>query len=248
MNPHTIARALLRLATHGAVLAKLERGAGFGVFPRGDRRRRPTARLDEASVRQLLAEGVIEALGDAFVLSIAGRARVRREAATGEEGYLAQHEEIVDRDLIDSDGTIRRARGVAPSAVIRRLGAMRGADGAPWLSAEEIAAAERLRLHWEVGQVGLTRGSDLTAPPVGSAPRGLSNAQEVALAARCDARRRVEEALAALSPPLRRVVERVCFNEDGLETLERANGWPARSGKVALKLGLAQLACGVLSG
>ena len=67
------------------------------------------------------------------------------------------------------------------------------------------------------------------------------------MAARCDARRRTAEALDALAPPLRRVVERVCLNEDGLETLERAHGWPARSGKVALKLGLAQLACGVLS-
>ena len=51
----------------------------------------------------------------------------------------------------------------------------------------------------------------------------------------------------ALAAPLRRVVERVCLHEEGLEALERAQGWPARSGKLALKLGLAQLAIGVLS-
>lgn len=44
------------------------------------------------------------------------------------------------------------------------------------------------------------------------------------------------------APPLRRVVKRVCFNEDGVEALERAEGWPARSGKLALKMALAQLA------
>jgi Domain of unknown function (DUF6456) len=32
------------------------------------------------------------------------------------------------------------------------------------------------------------------------------------------------------------------LHEEGLEALERSEGWPARSGKIALKLGLAQLA------
>jgi hypothetical protein len=62
------------------------------------------------------------------------------------------------------------------------------------------------------------------------------------MSAQCDARRRVEEALARLAPSLRRVVEHVCLREDGLESLERAESWPARSGKIALKLALAQLA------
>jgi hypothetical protein len=80
------------------------------------------------------------------------------------------------------------------------------------------------------------------AAPMGSTARGPGNAQEAAMARRCDARRRVAQAMARLAAPLRRVVERVCLREDGLEALERAEGWPARSGKLALKLGLAQLA------
>ena len=62
------------------------------------------------------------------------------------------------------------------------------------------------------------------------------------LAARCDARRRVSDALAKLAGPLRSVVERVVLREEGLEALERAEAWPTRSGKIALKLALAQLA------
>jgi hypothetical protein len=62
----------------------------------------------------------------------------------------------------------------------------------------------------------------------------------------CDARRMVEDALNGLAQPLRRAVERVCLWEEGIETLERGEGWPARSGKIALKLGLAQLALGGL--
>lgn len=64
----------------------------------------------------------------------------------------------------------------------------------------------------------------------------------MALAARCAAGRRMNDALDALAPELRRVVERVVCYEQGQEALERAERWPARSGKIALKFGLAQLA------
>jgi hypothetical protein len=37
-------------------------------------------------------------------------------------------------------------------------------------------------------------------------------------------------------------VEALCLNEVGLEAYERAEGWPARSAKIALKLALSQLA------
>ena len=62
------------------------------------------------------------------------------------------------------------------------------------------------------------------------------------IGAQCDARRRVARALPALAPQLRRAVEMACLREGGLETLERTEGWPARSGNLALKLALAQLA------
>jgi hypothetical protein len=54
----------------------------------------------------------------------------------------------------------------------------------------------------------------------------------------------LDQALSRLAPGLRRVVEHVCLREHGLEALERAESWPARSGKIALKLALAQLAEG----
>jgi hypothetical protein len=248
MKARAIERVLLRLAHAGAVLAEVRQNGSYGVFPTGDRRRRPVGRLQAETVRALQADGTLEAKGDAtFVLSAAGRARVRRAGADVEERYLAQHAPIGERTVVDADGGLRQVRGLAASDVIRRLAALRDSGGAPWLSAAEIAAAERLRGHWEAGQAGLTRGSDWTAPPIGSTARGPGNAREHALAARCDARRHVEEALDALAAPLRRVVERVCLHEEGLEALERAQGWPARSGKLALKLGLAQLAMGVLS-
>ena len=46
------------------------------------------------------------------------------------------------------------------------------------------------------------------------------------------------DALAAIGPGLDRVVFAVCIRETGMGDVERAEGWPKRSGKVALKLGL----------
>ncbi|MBN8606810.1 MAG: hypothetical protein J0L81_07820 [Caulobacterales bacterium] len=239
-----VARALSRLAEPRALLAPVRTGAGYGVFLAGDRRRRAVARLTREEVRELVAAGALSAARDVgtYVLSAAGDARVRREAVAADDAFLAQHAPIVARTIVKRDGGFARARGVEANAAIKRLAGLRDAAGASWLNGDELAVATRLRADWEAGQAGLLRGSDWSAPPQSGGARGPGNAVENALLRNSDARRRVAEALDALAPMLRRVVERVCLHEDGLEALERAEGWPARSGKLALKLGLAQLA------
>ncbi|HWA00138.1 MAG TPA: DUF6456 domain-containing protein [Caulobacterales bacterium] len=244
MSARSIERALAQLAAPEAVLAGDSRGVGFALYPNGDRRRRAAGRLSAQDVKALLAEGVLAALPEkgALVLTEAGRARVRRTASRPEEKFLAQHGDVENRAIVDQDGGLEQVRALAQGAGFKRLAALRDSHGRPWLTPSELAAARRLREDWERAQCGLVRGSDWTAPPRGSASRGPSNAQEIAAGAACDARRRMERALGALASPLRRVVERVCLMEEGLEALERGEGWPARSGKIALKLGLAQLA------
>jgi hypothetical protein len=243
MSARRVERALARLATPGAVLALERGGPGYGVYVGSDRRRRPALRLSASEVRALEADGAI-ARDDqgAFFATKAGAARASRNAANDGERFIAQHAPVIDRAVVDADGDVVRLRGFDPDPAMRRLAALRGASGAAWLDDAELRAAQRLRDDWAASQAGLVRGSDWSAPPMGSGSRGPGNAQEAAMARRCDARRRVAEALDKLAPPLRRVVERVCLHEDGLEALERAQGWPARSGKLALKLGLAQLA------
>ncbi|MCX7359812.1 MAG: DUF6456 domain-containing protein [Alphaproteobacteria bacterium] len=242
MSERRIGRALARLAASDAVLRLDGAGPDYGVFTKSDRRRRALLRLHADEVRSLEADGVIERHEDeALVLSPAGLARVARENAAPGEAFVTQHLAIVSRDVVDSDGALRKVRGVDSEAPMRRLAALRGLKGEPWLSQAELSAAGKLRSDWSVGELGLVRGSDWLAPPMGTT-RGPGNAQESAMARRCDARRRLADALARLADPLRRVVERVCLYEEGLETLERSEGWPARSAKLALKLGLAQLA------
>lgn len=245
MSERRTDRALARLVAHSAVLAPERSGAGFAVFPNGDRRRRPVARLGAGEVKELAASGAIariEGLGDAYAITEAGRARLRRSKAAPEETFAAQHRPVIDRGLVDEAGAACHVRGYDPSPALKRIAALRDAKGAPWLSAVELAAANWLRADWDRAQIGLVRGSDWTAAPRGSAARSPGNAQEDALAARCDASRRMHEALSRLAQPLRRVVEQAVLNELGLEAIERAESWPPRSGKIALKLGLAQLA------
>ncbi len=235
-------RALLRLALPRAVLA--ERDGGFNVFPNGDKRRRAGLRLSLAQKNALESAGAIAALPAqcGYVITEAGRAQVRRMLSAPGEAYAAQHGPVVGRNVVDREGGLQTARGYEPSRVLRRLAALRDADGKPWLEHSELLAASRLRSHWEASQTGMVRGSDWTAPPNAKGARGASSAQEAALAARCDAQRIFADALARLAAPLRRVVEGVCLKEEGLEEIERSQAWPARSGKLALKLGLAQLA------
>ncbi|MGE3303466.1 MAG: DUF6456 domain-containing protein, partial [Hyphomonadaceae bacterium] len=175
-------------------------------------------------------------------LSDAGRARVRRAQAAGDESWRAQHDELGPRAVMDSQGALRAARGLAPGGAMARLARLADARGSAFFAAEEIAAGARLCADWAAGQVGLLRGSDWSAPPRGGSPRGAGGGIEAARAAAVDARRRVEAALAALAAPAAAIVRAACFGERGLESIERETHWPARSAKVALKLGLAQLA------
>jgi hypothetical protein len=233
------ARALALLSVSGATLAEA-RGGEFGVFAHGNRRRRPRLRLSKEEVRQLEADGAIAAHDGVFQITPAGRSRVLRDG--GAEGFQVQHGGGEMRTLIDSEGDARIVRAALSSTMLARLAQLRDGRGRPWLADAELRAAAHLRADWERGQAGLQRGSDWTAPPNASSARGKSSGYEGFLAHRIDARRRTADALAALAAPLRRAVEAVCLREVGVEALERAEGWPGRSGKLALKLGLAQLA------
>lgn len=242
MSARTVQRALQRLAAPNCVLAREPRAQVFGVFPGGDRRRRPVVRISADDVRALEADGAIECVADdVYALSAAGASRARREQALPQESFVAQHRAVVDRAVMDEDGAPRIARGHDPDAALRRLAALRDGNGTPWLNTVELSAASRLRADWDCAERGLVRGSDWSSPPIGTTSRA-TNGADAAMAARCDAQRKVDQALSKLAPALRRVVERVCLHEQGLEAIERGEAWPARSGKVALKLALAQLA------
>lgn len=64
MSGRAVERALRRLAQPDARLALARCGVKFGVYDRGDLRRRPTVTLTRAQVRALLDAGVIRRQAD----------------------------------------------------------------------------------------------------------------------------------------------------------------------------------------
>lgn len=113
------------------------------------------------------------------------------------------------------------------------------ADGRPWLSRAEIAAAEQLGLEAEAA----LRGPGLTmrwdAPPRARSG-GRARRHEPGDAALAAARR-VEAALAACGPA-RAMVRTICIEATPLQAAEQTLGLRRRTGKAMLKQGLAALA------
>lgn len=85
-------------------------------------------------------------------------------------------------------------------------------------------AAPRITMRWDPAPT--TRSGAPTADPT---------------TAQISARQRFDAAIAAAGPGLSDVLWRVICLGDGLETAERALGWPSRAGKIVLKLALDRL-------
>lgn len=109
------------LAQPGAELWPLTGGEDrYGVFPAGDRRRRPLARLGRAALDAALKAGRVEPADAHFRLSTPGRAAVSR-AVGGAQSYAAQHRHMVSRSLIDRAGRVIKVEANALESPLGRL-------------------------------------------------------------------------------------------------------------------------------
>lgn len=102
------------------------------------------------------------------------------------------------------------------------------------VSAEQYAAALKLSEDFAIATSPI--GSGFIRYP-GRRPRQAAP-QEMVL----EAHRRFNRALLEVGPGLDSVINDVCFKAIGLEEIEKANGWPARSAKVVLSIALDRLA------
>jgi hypothetical protein len=103
----------------------------------------------------------------------------------------------------------------------------------------QLAAGERLRAEFTRAQL-MPRVSANWSAPVAEGPRGARPA--VFTEAVIAARQRVRRALDAVGPEFSGLLVDVCCFLKALPDVERERGWPARSGKVVLQLGLDRLA------
>jgi hypothetical protein len=117
---------------------------------------------------------------------------------------------------------------------------LRSRAGGRYLTETEFQAGETLREDFTRGQMTPRVTVDWTRPM--NAGGGRGDAAEHKCASAQAARDRVRRALAEAGPGLADVLLAVCCHLEGLEVTERTLGWPRRSAKLVLKLGLGRLA------
>lgn len=230
-------RWLRCLGRDGAMLKPCaETNGQFGIYPGGDRRCRPLARLDAGQLRQALARGLLRDGDDRIELGPDGRAALRREAGEREgegAGHAAQHREMIDQHIL-TDGGQRRSV---------KLNGREGALGrwAAHLDPLERAAGERFCRDYARSTLHqhTTRNWSLTASARSQGWRGGPEAAPLVAIAAKD---RVLDALAALGTGMDQLLIAVCIREESIASIERRFGWAQRSGKTVLKLALQQLA------
>lgn len=238
MSRGSAPRWMKRLARGTSRLCALDAAATtYGVFPGGDRRRRPTARVPAETVRQARAAGWIVADGANFSLTEDGRAVLQKPG--GDDDFAARHRTLTDVPVM-IEGRIEIARRNLDESPLARWSRPPPGGGTPLLTPEEAAAGERFHADYHRSTLSARVTSHWSAQPgsPGRRPRDPADAPVSALAARD----RVMEALDVLGPGLDRVIIAVCVRELPMEGLERELSWPRRSGKLALKLALQRLA------
>jgi hypothetical protein len=229
---HGLERARRLLALPEGWLSAASQG-GYAIRTGPDRRARVMLILDEAGFRALAANpGLKTRPSGGWTARTAPAARPGPDA--GRPGVTEGA-----RVVMTAEGEAVERQANLTTSTVAWLAGRADADGAPWLSRAEIAAAEQLEREAEAAM----RGPGLTmrwdALPGARSGRGARRPEpgDPALAAA----RRVAKALAACGPA-RTMVEHICIRATPLQAAEQSLGLRRRTGKALLKQGLAALA------
>jgi len=132
----------------------------------------------------------------------------------------------------------RAARSVTMNLAESPLGWLKARG---FVDARQFAAGESLRADWERAALGPRVTMRWDAPPPARTARAAPAAEAPTLA-QIAARRRFDEAVAAVGGGLADVLWRVVCAGEGMRDAERALGWPARAGRIVLAIALDRLA------
>ncbi len=200
-------------------------GGGTYVVQRTDR----VARLDPATAADLATIGVLMLANGVCVAGPRARDWL---AADGRSGTVR--------------ATSETAPPIAPAMLysldespLARLAT--GRDGEePFLQAHQVAAGERVRKLVERARLSprMTMSYDANRIAGGGGASAANDLSDSAI----DARRKLDAVARLLPADCRGVVFDVCGLLKGLQVVETERGWPRRSAKMVLRIGLEQLA------
>ena len=218
----------------------LSKTADDDVMLVGSNSARPS-RIEAAMIADLLARGLLVRDGETrYRASAVARSWLIRQKAH-EMAFKAQHTglEYSVPPGGKGDHTVLINRNESP---VGQLARRRDRSGKPLLQPFQVAAAERLRLDFERGQlqprITANWSAAVSSRRRSGASGGIADLTDAAMAAR----RRFDRAITGVGPELSGVLVDACCFLKGLETIERERLWPARSAKLVLQLALAALA------
>ena len=188
--------------------------------------------LDASEVRELIAHGVLQGDGKACLATREARGWVKRQLVA-EDGFAAQHRTEVP-------GPEGQVLNLDESPLARLAAASRG-ETAPFLERHQVEAGERVRRLVERARLQQRLTMDYSGAHTAARGGAQGASAEISDFA-ADARRALAEIHLLLPRDCAGVVLDVCGLLKGLQTVESERGWPRRSAKLVLRIGLEQLA------
>ena len=219
MLPETGVQRFVRALLAGAVAVRNDE-----IFATPDGRRAAAA-----EVERLIAEGVLTGDRRQCRANPQTSGWLKRTRLDG-DAFAAQHR-------IAGKGRDGTEINLAESPLARLAAGIGGEAG--YLQPHQLEAGERVRRLVERArlQPRLTM-SYSGAHTAGGSRRGAGEISDLA----ADARRSLDDLYRVLPPDCAGVVLDVCGLLKGLQEVERDRGWPRRSAKLVLRIGLEQLA------
>ena len=196
--------------------------------------------VERSILHELQKQGLVIRDGVGFEISGGGRGYLRR-CQDNSDPFQFQHQ---DRRTvtIQENGRTRSVLANKSESPLAWLLKRRGKDGKSLINDEQFNAGERLREDFCFAQMSPSVTANWSAPAAGkSRRRGPSSGSDMTDNV-IAAKERVSSALNAVGPELAGSLIDVCCHMNGLEALEKSNGWPQRSGKIVLVLALSSLA------
>ncbi len=198
-------------------------------------------RFPAALLKTCRAEGLIDETEGFLQLTAEGSACLKRILFPDRDCEYpsgARHSGVTKRS-VSVEGNIQQVLYNEHESPLSRLYTRQDKNGRSWLSETEFQAGERLRLDFERSQLQPRISANWIAS-VASSGRGMNKAADFSDFA-TDAKKQVEQAVAALGQDLSGIALDVCCFLKGLETVERERSWPPRSAKLMLRTALREL-------
>ena len=205
------------------------------------RRIEPVRRRAEDIAALVAADLLTQDADGSVQITAAGLAHLARGAHTRANSpvdpFRAQHLALVQHTLHHTEGAVTLDQAESPLAWLARR---TGRDGCSLIKPQQLQAGERLRAEFTRAQLmpRTTSNWSATAADDRRAGGAGTNFTEAVIAAR----QRLRHALDAVGPEFSGLLLDVCCFLKSLADVERERGWPPRTAKVVLKLGLDRLA------